>query len=77
MNEFYVKMNEKGEPYIYLGEINNATKQYLDEVRESDEVMNLIYDVNDKLQKVVADDKELHEFYSKLEESAKNVTMNN
>ena len=77
MNEFYVKVNEKGEPYIYLGEINNATKQYLDEVRESDEVMDLIYDVNDKLQKVVAGDKELHEFYSKLEESAKNVTMNN
>ncbi|QHQ61997.1 hypothetical protein Ana3638_15390 [Anaerocolumna sedimenticola] len=77
MNEFYVKMNEKGKLYIYLGEIDNTTKQYLDEVRDSDEVMDLIYDVNEKLQKVVADDKELHEFYSKLEESAKNVTMNN
>lgn len=77
MNEFYVKTDEKGEPYIYLGEIDKDTEQYLDEVRDSDEVMDLIFDVNNKLQKAVKNDNALSEFYIKLEESAKNVTMNN
>ncbi len=77
MNEFYVKEDENGAPYIYLGEIDSETEQYLDEVRESDEVMELIYDVNDKLQQAVKDDNALGEFYLKLEESAQNVTMNN
>jgi hypothetical protein len=77
MNEFYVKTDEKGEPYIYLGEIDQNTEKYLDGVRDSEQVMNLIYDVNNKLEKAVKNDNALSEFYSKLEESAKNVTMNN
>ncbi len=77
MNEFYVKTDEKGDPYIYLGEIDKDTELYLDAVRDSTEVMDLIYDVNDKLQKAVKNDNALYEFYLKLEESAKNVTMNN
>ncbi len=76
MNEFYVKADEDGNPYIYLGEIDKDTEKYLDEVRDSEEVMNLIYDVNDKLQQSVKDDSALAQFYLKLEESAKNVTMN-
>lgn len=77
MNEFYVKTDENGDPYIYLGEIDKDTELYLDTVRDSTEVMDLIYDVNDKLQKAVKNDNALYEFYLKLEESAKNVTMNN
>lgn len=76
MNEFYVKSDENGNPYIYLGEIDKKTNQYFDEVRDSDEVMELIYSVNEKLQKAVENDGALAEFYLKLEESAKNVTMN-
>jgi hypothetical protein len=76
MNEFYVKSDENGDPYIYLGEIDKETSQYFDEVRDSDEVMELIYSVNEKLQKAVDNDGALSEFYLKLEESAQNVTMN-
>jgi hypothetical protein len=77
MNEFYVKTDEKGDPYIYVGEIDKAMEQYFDEVRSTDEVMDLIYSVNEKLQQARKDDSTLDEFYLKLEESAKNVTMNN
>ncbi len=77
MNEFYVKKDGNGDSYIYLGEIDDETEQYLNDVRDSDEVMNLIYDVNEKLQQVVKNDSGLGEFYLKLEESAQNVTMNN
>ncbi len=77
MNEFYVKEDKNGDPYIYLGEIDNETEQYLNEVRDSEEVMDMIYDVNAKLQQAVKGDNALYEFYLKLEESAQDVTMNN
>ena len=76
MNEFYVKTNENGEPYIYLGVVDTKTDEYLDEVRNSEEVMDLIYDVNDKLQKAVNNDNSLSEFYLKLEETTQKVTKN-
>ena len=76
MNEFYVKTNENGEPYIYLGVVDTETDEYLDEVRNSEEVMELIYDVNDKLQQAVNNDSSLSEFYLKLEETTQKVTKN-
>lgn len=76
LNVFYVKTNEEGKPYIYLGEIDEKTDDYMNEVLESEDVMDLIYTVNEKLQKAVEDDGALAEFYLKLEESAKDVTKN-
>ncbi|WP_313133611.1 hypothetical protein [Anaerocolumna sp.] len=76
MNEFYVKTNDNGEPYIYLGVIDSKTDEYLDGVRNSEEVMDLIYDVNDKLQQAVNNDSSLSEFYLKLEETTQKVTKN-
>ncbi len=76
MNEFYIKTDENGDPYIYLGEIDDTTEQYLTEVRESDEVMDLIYSVDEKLRQAEKDDGALDEFCLKLEESAQNVTQN-
>lgn len=76
MNEFYVRTNENGEAYIYLGEIDDETKEFLDNVRNSEEVMELIYSVNDDLQKAVDSDEALREFYIKLDESAKKVVQN-
>lgn len=76
MNEFYVKTNENGEPYIYLGVIDSETDKYFGEVRNSDEVMDLIFDVNDKLQQAVSNDNALSEFYLKLEETTQKVTKN-
>lgn len=75
MNEFYVKTDKNGDPFIYLGEIDKDTETYLNDVRESDEVMDLIYTVNEKLQKAVDGDDALAEFYLKLEES-QSVTKN-
>ena len=76
MNEFYVKTDENGDAFIYLGEIDDETKTYLDNVRNSEEVMELIYSVNDDLQKAVDSDEALREFYIKLDESAKKVVQN-
>lgn len=73
MNEFYLEADEKGNPLIFLGKIDEDTKAYLDEVRNSEEVMELIYKVNDDLKKVVDKDNALAQFYLKLEESAKKV----
>lgn len=77
MNEFYVKTNEEGKLYIYLGAIDSETEKYFEEVRESDEVMDLIYNVNDKLEKILEKDTSLASFYEKLKESAQNVSSNN
>ncbi len=76
MNEFYVKTNENGEPYIYLGVIDSETDEYFGEVRDSEEVAELIYDVNDKLQHAVDNDSALSNFYLKLEETTQKVTKN-
>lgn len=76
MNEFYVKTNENGEPYIYLGVIDSETDEYFGEVRDSEEVAELIYDVNDKLQHAVNNDSALSNFYLKLEETTQKVTKN-
>lgn len=76
MNQFYVKTDKDGKPYIYLGEIDSDTEKYIDVVKESSDVMKLINNVNDKLQTAVKNDKALYEFYVKLEESAKKVSTN-
>lgn len=70
MNEFYVKTNENGKLYIYMGEIDKDTEQYLNNARESEDVMDLIYSVNEKFKKAVESDSALAAFNSKLEESA-------
>ena len=75
MNEFYVKTDKNGDPFIYLGEIDKDTETYLNDVRKSDNVMDLIYTVNEKFQKAVDGDDALAEFYLKLEES-QSVTKN-
>lgn len=77
MNEFYIKTNEEGKLYIYLGEIDSETESYFKEVRESEEVLDLIYSVNDKLEERLEKDSSLASFYEKLKESAQNVTSNN
>lgn len=74
MDEFYVKTDENGKLYVYLGEIDDATGRYLNEARESEDVLNLIYSVNEKLAKARETDPVLDEFNKKLEEAIKNVT---
>lgn len=77
MNEFYLETGEDDKLHIYLGKIDTDTSNYLDEVRNSEEVMDLIYSVNDGLQKAVNSDTALAEFYIKLEESAQKMAKGN
>lgn len=77
MNEFYLETGEDDKLHIYLGKIDTDTSNYLDEVRNSEEVMDLIYTVNDGLQKAVNSDTALAEFYIKLEESAQKMAKGN
>ncbi|MGB8452589.1 MAG: hypothetical protein WCD89_09675 [Anaerocolumna sp.] len=73
MDQFFIKENDNGGPYIYFGEVNKVTAQYLKEAYESEEVMDLVYKVNQEYEKVAAKDSVLSEFKTKLEEAAKNV----
>jgi hypothetical protein len=77
MTEFYVETDENGKLYIYMGEIDKATEQYLNNARESEDVMDLIYSVNDKLDKAKKKDSALADFNNKLEESTKSVSKKN
>ncbi len=76
LNAFYVKTNEDGNYYIYLGNVDDETAAYLETVHSSEEVMELIYDVNDKMKKAADSDSALAEFYLKLEETANQVAQN-
>ncbi|BCJ94899.1 hypothetical protein acsn021_24680 [Anaerocolumna cellulosilytica] len=76
MNRFYVKQNEEGKPYIYLGEADKETEVAIAELSETEDVLELIESVNTKLAKAVEKDGPLGEFYLKLEESAKDVSKN-
>lgn len=77
MDEFYVKTDESGKLYIYMGEIDKATGQYFDEARESEDVLALIYDVNDRLREARKSDPILDAFNLKLEEAAHSTANNN
>jgi hypothetical protein len=76
MNEFYVKTDADGDLYIYLGAIDKDTEKYFEQIRETDDVMDLIYNVNNKLEKILDKDSSLASFYGKLKESAQNVSSN-
>ncbi|QHQ59649.1 hypothetical protein Ana3638_01595 [Anaerocolumna sedimenticola] len=73
LDRFYVKTNDKGKPYIYFGEIDKNTENYINETQESEDVMKLINSVNMKYEKAAAKDSVLYEFKLKLEESIQNV----
>lgn len=76
MNRFYVKQNEDGKLYIFLGDADKETERAIKELSDSDDVLALIESVNSKLEKAVEKDGPLGEFYLKLEESAKDVSKN-
>ncbi|MGN6714134.1 hypothetical protein [Anaerocolumna jejuensis] len=76
MNEYYIKTNKDGKFYVYLGEGDSKTDEFLSKLCDSSDVEDLIYKVNDKLKTALKKDASLSEFYTKLEDSAKNVSMN-
>lgn len=76
MNMFYVKQNESGDHYIYVGNVDEDTAKYIEVVNQSDDVMEVVYEVNDKLKKAIDSDEQLAIFYAKLEETAKQVAQN-
>lgn len=76
MNAYYVKTGEDGKPYIYLSEYDSKTAEYLAGLQKTEDVKELIETVNTKFKKALDKDTSLTEFYTKLEDSAKNVSMN-
>lgn len=76
MNSYYVKTNSDGKLYIYLGEGDKKTDEFLTKLTSTSDVEDLIFQINEKLKTAMNKDAALSEFYAKLEESAKNVSMN-
>lgn len=76
MNAYYIKTGEDGKLYIYLSEYDSKTADYLADLQNTEDVQKLIDTVNSKFKKALEKDTSLSEFYTKLEDSAKNVSMN-
>lgn len=67
LDRFYVKLKDD-RPYIFFGEVDNATTRFIKETDESEEVLDLVSKVNERYAKAVEKDSKLFEFKMKLEE---------
>ncbi len=76
MIEYYVKTGEDGKLYINLSKNSAETTEYLKTLREAQDVAEMIDSVDTKFEKVRKKDESLAAFYTKLEDSAKNVSSN-
>ena len=68
IGELYIQY-EDGIPYIYLGSLSNQTSDYLDDLRNSPEVLALIDQVTVNLEAAIESDENLKDFYEKLSSS--------
>lgn len=76
MIEYYVKTGDDGKLYINLSKNSAETTEYLKTLREAQDVADMIDSVDTKFEKVRKKDESLAAFYTKLEDSAKNVSSN-
>lgn len=69
IGEFYIQY-DGSTPYIYLGSLSSETSDYLDELRDSDDVVSLIHEVTENLANAIESDENLKDFYEKLSSPA-------
>lgn len=62
MTRLYIKLDENGNPYIYLGAIDDETQKFIEETAKNEAVVALINTVNTKLDEAVTSDAALKKF---------------
>ena len=66
----YVTQTEDGSYVVYLGKLDGDLQEFTDSAMQSEKVQNLLDTVDQKLKQAIVSDKDLRDFYQKLEESA-------
>lgn len=62
MTRLYIKLDESGNPYIYLGAIDDETQKFIQETSTQQAVIDIINTVNTKLDEAVTKDEDLKNF---------------
>lgn len=62
MTRLYIKLDESGDPYIYLGAIDDETQKFIEETSGNQAVIDIINTVNTKLDEAVTKDEDLKKF---------------
>lgn len=62
MTRLYIKLDESGNPYIYLGAIDDETQKFIQETSSNQAVIDIINTVNTKLDEAVTKDEDLKKF---------------
>lgn len=62
MTRLYIKLDESGDPYIYLGAIDDETQKFIQETSTHQAVIDIINTVNTKLDEAVTKDEDLKKF---------------
>lgn len=62
MTRLYIKLDESGNPYIYLGAIDDDTQKFIEETSKNQAVIDVINSVNKKLDEAETKDEELKKF---------------
>ena len=62
MTRLYIKLDESGNPYIYLGAIDDETQKFIQETSTHQAVIDIINTVNTKLDEAVTKDEDLKNF---------------
>jgi hypothetical protein len=62
MTRLYIKLDESGNPYVYLGAIDDETQKFIEKTSSDEDVVNIINTVNTKLDEAITKDEELKKF---------------
>ncbi|ABX43287.1 hypothetical protein [Lachnoclostridium phytofermentans] len=69
---FYITYQD-GKPHIFLGNVSQKTKNYIDKTNLDEDVQKLSKEVDDNLAKAIEMDEDLREFYENLTAQTSNV----
>ncbi|WP_310604599.1 hypothetical protein [Anaerosporobacter sp.] len=72
MTRLYIKLDESGNPYIYLGAVDDETQKFIQETSNNQAVIDIITAVNTKLEEVSTRDEELKKFIDERTGAASN-----
>lgn len=70
MTRLYIKLDESGNPYIYLGAIDDDTQKFIEETTKNQAVIDIISSVNKKLEEAETKDEELKKFIEERSSAA-------
>lgn len=62
MTRLYIKLDESGNPYVYLGAIDDETQKFIEKTSSDEDVVNIINTVNTKLDEAITKDEDLKKF---------------